>query len=256
MIARFRRSKGRRREDKPPQKKSRRGSRLGGFFRRIIASGRLPAFLLSVGLAVIAFGFLFSQDFVVRTIIVEGNTLALADSIVTTSDALDQQIFRIDTQAVARRVAALPAVASVEVSAALPDRLIIRVHERAPVIAWQTGDQAVLVDQHGWVVAKAGDQNLPRILQTEGDSPVVGSRIEPELIQAVQAVHERLGPQLMILEYDHTTGLTADIADGHIVMLGAPDQLPVKLNVLDAAMSIQDQWHRLDLREPDRPAYK
>jgi cell division protein FtsQ len=255
MIARFRRSKGRRRADQS-QKKPRRGSRLGGFLRRIIAGGRLPAFLLSVGLAVIAFGFLFSQDFVVRTIIVQGNTLALADSIVTTSDALDQQIFHIDTQAVARRVAALPAVASVEVSAELPDRLIIRVHERAPVIIWQTGDQAMLVDQHGWVLAKAGDQTLPRVLQTEGDSPVVGSRIEPEVIQALLAVNQRLGPQLMTLEYDHTTGITAHFSDGHIVMLGTSDQIPVKLNVLDAAMAIQDQWHRLDLREPDRPAYK
>jgi hypothetical protein len=60
----------------------------------------------------------------------------------------------------------------------------------------------------------------------------------------------------MTLEYDQPTGLTADFADGRIVMLGTPDQIPVKLNVLDAAMSIQDQWHRLDLREPDRPSYK
>ncbi len=255
MIARFRRSKDHRGADQP-QKTPRRGSRLGGLLRRIIASGRLPAFLLSVGLAVIAFGFLFSQDFVVRTVIVQGNTLALADSIVKTSDALDQQIFRIDTQAVARRVAALPAVASVEVSAELPDRLIIRVHERAPVVIWQTGDQAMLVDQHGWVLANAGDQTLPRVLQTGGDSPVVGSRIEPEVIQAVLAVSQRLGPQLMTLEYDHTTGITANFSDGHIVLLGTPNQIPVKLNVLDAAMAIQDQWHRLDLREPDRPAYK
>lgn len=255
MIARFRRSKGRQRENQPRQKATR-GSRLAGFFRRIIASGRLPAFLLSVGLAVIAFGFLFSQDFVVRTIVVRGNSLALADSIVTTSGALDQPIFRLDTQAVARRIAALPAVTSVEVSAKLPDRLIVRVHERVPVIVWQTGDQAVLVDQHGWVLATAGDQNLPRVLQAAGDSPVVGGRIEPEIIQAVLAVNERLGPQLMTLEYDHTTGLTADFSDGHIVVLGTPDQIPVKLNVLNAAMSIQDQWHRLDLREPDRPAYK
>ena len=255
MIARFRRSKGRRREDQP-RKRAVGGSRLTRFVRRIIASGRLPAFLLSVGLAVIAFGFLFSQDFVVRTVVVRGNVLAPADSIVTTSAALDQPIFRLDTQAVARRIAALPAVESVEVSAKLPDRLIVQVHERVPVIIWQTGDQAILIDEHGWVLAPAGDQSLPRVLQTEGDAPVVGSRIEPELIQAIQVVHERLGPQLMTLEYDQPTGLTADFADGRIVMLGTPDQIPVKLNVLDAAMSIQDQWHRLDLREPDRPSYK
>jgi cell division protein FtsQ len=125
-----------------------------------------------------------------------------------------------------------------------------------PVIIRQTGDKAMLVDEHGWVLARAGDQSLPRVLQTEGDAPVVGSQIEPELIQAIQVVHERLGPQLMTLEYDQPTGLTADFADGRIVMLGTPDQIPVKLNVLDAAMSIQDQWHRLDLREPDRPSYK
>lgn len=254
MIARFRRSKGRREER--PRKKPRRDSGMGGFFLGIIASGRLPAFLLSVGLAVIAFGFLFSQDFVVRTVVVQGNSLALADSIVKTSKALDQPIFRIDTQAVARRIAALPAVESVEVSTELPDRMIVRVHERVPAVIWQTGNQAMLVDPHGWVLAPAGNQNLPKVLQSEGDSPAVGSRIAPELIQAIQVVHDRLGPPLMTLEYDEPTGLTADFADGHIVILGTPDQMSEKLNVLDAAMSIQDQWHRLDLREPDRPAYK
>lgn len=255
MIARFRRSNSRQHESQPHAKPPR-GSRLAGFFRRIIANGRLPAFLLSVGLAVIAFGFLFSQDYVVRSIVVQGNGLASAGSIVTTSGALDQPIFRIDTQAVAKRIAALPAIASVEVAAQFPDRLIVRVHERVPAIIWQTGDQAMLVDQHGWVLAGAGDRSLPRVRQVDGDPPVVGSRIEPELIQAVREVNERLGPQLMPLEYDSRAGLTAVLSDEHIVVLGTPDQLPVKLNVLDSAMSIQDEWHQLDLREPDRPSYK
>lgn len=216
----------------------------------------MPAFLLSVGLAVLAFGFLFSEDFAVRTVVVQGNNLAYADSIVAASGALGQSIFRLDTEEVAERVASHPAVASAQVSAAFPDRIIVKLTERVPTLVWQTGDQAVLVDDHGWVIARGYDENLPRVVQVEGDPLTPGSQIPPALIQAVQAVRERLGPRMSMLEYDPANGLIAHLQDDRSVVLGTSDRIPLKLNVLDAALSIQDQWKKLDVREPERPYYQ
>lgn len=251
---------------RPPQPRPRRRpaatrrrprrSRLGGFLRAGAANGRLPAFLLAIGLSVLLFGFLFSDDFTVRRVVVQGNNLAYADSIVAASGALGQPLFRLDTEAIAERVAAHPAVASAEVAAELPDRVVVRLHERIPVVVWQRGDQAVLVDDFGWVMASGYDPELPRIVQTDGDLPEVGTQLPPKLIQATHAVRERLGSRLTLLEFAPKTGLTAHLEEGRSVVLGGSDRIPLKLNVLEAAMALPDRWTRLDVREPERPYYQ
>jgi cell division protein FtsQ len=232
-----------------------RRSRLAEYHRTISANGRLPAFLLSVGLAVLAFGFLFTQDFLVKTVVVQGNSLAYADSIVESSGAINQPIFLLDTEEIARRVASHPAVEWSQVSAALPDRLIVRVHERVPVLVWQAGERAFLVDERGWVLAESDDPKLPRIIQLHGSPPAVGRQLPPLLIEAIQAVGNRLGQRLTTLEHDQSDGLTAYLSDGRVVILGSVDRIPVKLNVLDAALGLPEQWLQLDLREPERPYY-
>jgi len=238
------------------QRRSGRGSRLGGFLRAAAANGRFPAFLLSVGLTVLVFGFLFSRDFTVRSVVVRGNTLAYADSIVAASGALGQPIFRLDTDAIARRVAAYPAVAFAEVSTQLPDRVVVQLHERTPAVDWQVGDKSVLVDDHGWVMAPGFDPKLTRIVETQGSLPAVGTQLPADLIAADRAIAERFGAQLGTMEYDHITGLTARLTDGREIVFGGSDQIPLKLNVAQAALALSDPWTHLDVREPDRPFYQ
>ena len=59
---------------------------------------------------------------------------------------------RVDTDAVAARVGALPPVASVEVSRSWPGTLVIDVTERSPVAAVATPTGFVLLDAAGVVV--------------------------------------------------------------------------------------------------------
>lgn len=236
--------------------KRRRHSGVTAFLLRSSVNGRLPAFLLSVGLAVLAFGFLFSGDFAVRTVVVQGNTLAYADSIVAASEALGRSIFWLDTQEVARRVASYPAVASAEVSAEFPDRVVVQLHERVPAFVWQTGDKAVLVDDQGWVIAEGYAPKLPRIVEIQGNLPVPGSQLPAQLNEAIRAIGDKLGTRLAMLEYDPTNGLMVQLADGRVAVLGSTDRIPLKLAVLQAALASPDQWSRLDVREPDRPYYQ
>ena len=238
------------------QRRSGGGSRLGRFLRASAANGRLPAFLLSVGLTVLMFGFLFSHDFTVRSVVVRGNTSAYADSIVAASGALGQPIFRLDTDTVARRVAAYPAVAFAEVSAELPDRLVVQLHERTPVLNWQVGDKSVLVDDHGLVMAAGFDPKLTRIVQLQGTLPGVGTALPADLVAADRAIVDGLGKDVATVEYDRSTGLTARLTDGRDIVFGGSDRIPLKLNVARAALALPDPWMHLDVREPERPFYQ
>jgi cell division protein FtsQ len=239
-----------------PERKKRRRSRVGGLLRSGSLNGRLPAFLLSVGLAVLVFGFLFSGDFPVRTVVVEGNKVAYADSIVELSGAMGQSVFTLNTEQIAQRVATHPAVASADVKAQFPDTVVIHLKERVPALAWHTGEQVVEVDERGDVIAFGDDSALPKIIQSSGDGPAPGTQVASGIVQAALYVTKTLGPTLSVLSYDPSTGLTAQLVDGRTVVLGNGDQIPLKVSVLQAVLKLPDHWSKLDVRQPDRPYYQ
>lgn len=239
-----------------PDRRIRRRSRIGAFVRDGSRSGRLPAFLLSVGLAVLVFGFLFSGDFPVRVVVVQGNKVAYADAITELSGAMGESIFSVDSRTIAKRVATHPAVSSVKVTTEFPDKVVIRLNERVPALAWHTGSQVALVDERGDVIAIADDPSLPVITQTSGDGPIPGTKVNAGIVQAVLYVHEKMGTKVAQLGYDPASGLTAQLNDGRAVVLGDGDKIPLKVSVLETVLKLPDQWTRLDVRQPDRPYYQ
>jgi len=241
---------------RPPERKKRSGSRVVGLLRSGSVNGRLPAFLLSVGLAVLVFGFLFSGDFPVRTVVVEGNNVAYVDSIVELSGAMGQSVFTLNTEQIAQRVATHPAVASADVRTQFPDTVVIHLRERVPAIAWHTGAQTVEIDERGDVIAFGDDSALPKIVQTSGDGPAPGAQVATGIVQAALYITRTLGPTLAVLNYDPSVGLTAQLADGRTVVLGSGDQIPLKVSVLQAVLKLPDHWSKLDVRQPDRPYYQ
>lgn len=241
---------------KTSEKRKRRRNRVGSYFKSVAVNGRLPAFLLSVGLSVLVFGFLFSGDFPVRVVVVEGNKVAYADAIVERSDAIGQSIFTLDTGQVAQRVAQHPAVASADVHAELPDTVVVKVTERIPFLVWRTGSQSVLVDARGTVIANGDDASLPHVTQTSGTAPAPGDRVPADIVQAAAYLTKQMGSSLTALGYDDTNGLTAQLSDGRTVVLGSGSQIPLKMSVVSAALKMSEQWSRLDVREPDRPFYQ
>lgn len=238
------------------QKRHSRAIRLRQFLTTAASNGRLPAFMLSAGLSVFVVGFLVSDEFSVHTVVVEGNNVAYADSIVIASDALGQPIFRLDTDDVARRVAAHPAVASAEVRAEFPNRIVVNLRERIPVLSWQVADRSVLIDEHGWVISEGVDDTLPVIVQEDGVLPSPGQKVPVEFVQTAQIVVAELGEELTMLEYDLVSGLTVHLSDGRSVEFGEIDRIPLKLAVVDAVLDQSEPWTELDVREPDRPYYR
>jgi hypothetical protein len=96
-------------------------------------------------------------------------------------------LFTLDTARLAANLLALPAVDSdrsdaASVHVALPDRLVVDVHERVPILIWQAGDRRLLVDVHGVVVSELGpdaQSALPAIEDERAASAelAIGDRI-------------------------------------------------------------------------------
>ena len=72
-------------------------------------------------------------------------------------------VFRLDTGPLKAALLGLPAVASADVSVALPDAaVVVTIEERQPVVAWQVGETRFIADRDGAVFAKVGkDASVP-----------------------------------------------------------------------------------------------
>jgi cell division protein FtsQ len=232
-----------------------RGTRLREHTLELVRTGRLPAFLLSVGLAVILTAFAASDDFLVETVVIRGNSIAYADAVVEHSGALGQSIFQINTHEVADSVAQHPVIDSARVRVELPDRVVVNVVEREPAIVWQTGDRAVLIDQFGWVLAEGESDDLPWVVELDGMLPQPGSHVDPGNVVAVQYLDEQFGDD-GVLEFREDAGFQAHIGEQRMVMFGSPNELPVKMEVVSAVRANSDDWTRLDVRDPERPVYQ
>jgi cell division protein FtsQ len=254
MTDRRQRAPGRITDSRAHRRQRDRRARLRAHTLDLVRSGRLPAFLLSVGLAVILFAFALSDDFRVESVIIRGNSIAYADSIVEQSEAIGQQVFQLNTNEIAERVASHPVVESAQVRVALPDRVVVDLVERDPAIVWQTGDRAVLIDEYGWVLAEAETDDLPWVVELEGELPAPGSHIDPGKVAAVMYLNERLSSG-GVLEYDEREGFQAYLEDQRVVTFGDADELPVKLEVVAALNEEGHDWRRLDVRDPDRPVF-
>ena len=62
-------------------------------------------------------------------------------------------LFSLSTVPLVSRLLDLPAVASAHVEMALPDRLVLRIEERTPILVWQIEDRRYLVDRRGVLFA-------------------------------------------------------------------------------------------------------
>jgi len=72
-------------------------------------------------------------------------------------------VFRLDTAPLEAAIRTLPGVADAAVSVSLPDaRLVVRINERVPVLAWQVGARRFIADASGAIFAIVdADVDLP-----------------------------------------------------------------------------------------------
>ena len=93
-------------------------------------------------------------------------------------------LFRVHTGELIADLRGLPAVLSVDVRVALPDRLVVAITERQPILVWGVGERRFLVDAEGVLFATASreaSEGLPLIRDRRRAAPgrAVGERLDP-----------------------------------------------------------------------------
>jgi hypothetical protein len=68
-----------------------------------------------------------------------------------------QNIFQIASAPLEAALLEIPAIASVDISVGLPDTVVVDIEERRPILVWQAGERAFLVDGTGLLFAERAD---------------------------------------------------------------------------------------------------
>ena len=197
-----------------------------------------------------------------------------------------QNVFLIDTAALAARIEALPPVASATLEKQWPNTLTVTVVERTPVLLWQTNYGTFSVDRQAVVIAPASQTLAAHNLQTLVDvrSRQVGLSDQPirpgvRLSQADVAFALQVFASLpqvtgsFLLHYDEgiPVGVATSGGNGSFVVVsprgwiaylgGASDANPLdnRLQELQQILALAQQQHldvaTIDLRFGLRPVF-
>lgn len=196
---------------------------------RLISAGRLAglATMLLAGLAV--YWLASADEFRLDPASVELSGLRFTDEQVARDRlglAPDDRpnLFRLRTAGMAAAVADLPTVESASVAIALPDRLVVRVVEREPRLAWQTRQGILLVDGGGSFLATVADPpvGLAVVAERRAGMQAIepGARLDAVDLAAVLRL-AAITPQALASS-SVGLSLSVDDGDGWVITSAAP----------------------------------
>jgi POTRA domain, FtsQ-type len=216
-------------------------AKRGAWWRR---PGPLALLVAPLALVVLALWAVTTPRFQVRTVRIEGTSDARIVAAIRALPLGGCDVFRCDMAARRRAVAALPAVANAEVSAVLPDTLVVRVTPRQPALLWRADGQDIVLAADGVVLgttqsnpayAKLGlpVMNDPRSALFAGRIPAPGQRIDAAIVEMARQLRRGMAEVLRdgwTLRYSAALGFVAESVDGRQAIFGGP---------ADAATAVQ-----------------
>lgn len=208
-----------------------RASRTVPFYRH---PGTPTAILLLACVAFIAAA--AAGYFQVRRVQVVGTHLPTRQ-VVAAANVQGRNIFRIRSDSVIDRVAAVSQIVVTQVETRFPDTVVIRARLRERFAAWRRGSTLYIVDPDGRIVQRATSTTLPVVL-----SAAEGTALGPGVVQAVRYAQTALpaAPSGAIASYQFDTkrGLTILGTSGWqaIVGAGTPRALDARIATLVAVL--------------------
>ena len=235
-----------------------------GRWRGLWRNGRLAALLSSLVLVGTLAYLLNAAAFTVQRIEVSGARSSDQQQVLATAGVRGHNIFTVEPQEVAGRLAALPTVREAEVWAELPDRLVVRLVERQPLLIWQVNGARYTIDADGYVITDQPTEEQLRDLVTVrvagSDPPQVGGRLEGDDVRTVVGMLRRLSQEPLFpltgVEYAPRPGLVLRGEGGWRLILGDDARLEEKVAVAAALLQGERRWQTLDVTDPDRPVYR
>lgn len=160
-------------------------------------------------------------------------------------------LLRADLAAVRRRVAALAAVKSVDVSREWPHKVRVAVTERTPVAVIEMGGRLHALDASGVVFSsyKNAPANLPKVSTPSGT--------DPEALRQAAEVAASL-PAGLSRSVDHVEVKSVDeislaLSSGQTVQWGSAAESDTKAEVLGALMKARPHARAYDVSVPGQP---
>lgn len=224
--------------------------------RRLIRRRRLRVALLGIlAVAIVAaltWVLAFSSLLTLRSVEVVGvPDDAVARVLAVAEPPMQTPLARVDTDAVAERIAELPEVQSATVSRSWPRSLLISVQPRTGLATLEVAEGVRLVDESGVVFDPVGDlpTGLPE-LRVPADE-----RAEPRREAAVRVVADLppwLASRLASVEAISPSSVTLLLTDGRTIRWGSASESTFKAQV--SRILLRESAAVIDVSVPDRPA--
>jgi cell division protein FtsQ len=193
----------------------------------------------------------FSSVFGVHTVSVRGVHALTADQVRTVADiATGTPLVRLDTDAIRRRVEALPDVAAATVTTSLPSTVVITVRERVAVGVVQAAGGYLLVDRTGdqFRPVALRPPRLPLFVVSQGS----GARATGSAVAAVAgALPSSLRGRIASVQALDPSTVTLLMKDGRVVRWGSATRDAAKARVLPALLRLPGT--QFDVTDPDQP---
>ena len=199
-----------------------------------------------VAVVVVTMAILASPLFAIRSVTIEGVVYTSDETITSVRKTLKGvSVFTVDTGRAREILLADPWVSDVRVTTRFPDKALVEVSEREPVVWYVASDQkARIVDARGHVIAVL-DGWPTKYLQVKGVGPVLeGGAVADDAYRAaaqlVLALPDEIRPKVTSLELTGGGELSMNLKGGTIVRFGPPTDLQNKLVAVVVLLRRQD----------------
>lgn len=217
-----------------PLRPRRRRSRSRGPSRRRLLVA-LSVTVLVAGL--VGWVLLGSSLLAVRSVQVDGEDgLSERQVVASAGVAEGTPLIRVDTAAAAARVAALPQVASVEVTRGWPNTVVVTVAERVPVAVVTDGGSRKLVDAGGVVFDTITGATPDGVVPLDVAEPGPDDPATAAALGALTALPRDVRAEVTGLAADTADDVMLTLTDGRSVLWGSADRTERKAEVLGALL--------------------
>lgn len=215
--------------------------------RRLRLLGALVAVIVLVAGA--GWALVSSPLFTVKQVEVTGATTIAVDEVRRVAAVpMGVPLARVDTGAVASRVAGIPGVGSARVRTAYPSTVVVEIAERPLAFVLADGDRYLWVDAGG-AVYNATDKRPQGALL--GVLPTRDPRLLADVATAASALSPEVRGRVSSIEAQSIDSIALQLRSNARVVWGSAEQSPLKAQVLEQLL--KEKWSVYDVSAPAHP---
>ena len=201
-------------------------------------SPRRRAVRVAIGVVLLALALWFvwaGPLLAVSTVQVDGVSTLPAEQVREAAGIADgTPLLQVDVDAAEARVAALPQIASVEVTRGWPQSVVITVVERVPVAVVGEPGRRTLVDAEGVLFDSVTGDPPDGVVALVVDDPGPGDPSTMAALTAIRALPRSLLGQVDGVAAPSPEDISMALVDGTVVEWGTAEQSPAKASALEA----------------------